>query len=138
MRVNGAFLAYLNKSTFSIMHSGEHGHQHAVNSSSWSEYEIHRAQNQKFYKSYITKTMKQFHLKEVSKERFKAFEIGKDYELKDFITNELKREFKIGHTFYEFQREIEPICEHKEVIFIHEVDILVCYLARNFNIVFFL
>ncbi len=46
----------------------------------------------------------------------RVHKVGKDCELRQYLTKTLSAEFKRGHTYYEFTNDIENILEGKEVL----------------------
>ena len=108
--------------------------QQIVNRAPYIPWEKHRERSAELDVQAAT-VVKQFKLKEDSNERFLGFDLYKNYELRQFVEKELKREFKRGYAFYQFDRELEDIPDHKEIIFYYMV--YTTYLVITILIVLF-
>ena len=69
----------------------------------------------------IDRVCMQFKLKLVTERDFQVYHVEKDYELREFIEQEIEKEFQRGYVYYELTDEMEDISEDKEIIFQNKV-----------------
>lgn len=53
--------------------------------------------------------------------RLKVYTVSRNCELREYVKNDLKLEFKRGCAFYEFQHDFESISKDQEVLFLQKV-----------------
>ena len=53
--------------------------------------------------------------------RFKVYTVSRNCELREYIKNDLKLEFRRGCAFYEFKHDFESISKDQEVLFLQKV-----------------
>jgi hypothetical protein len=85
----------------------------------WKEVDVH--EEFRVWKQIETNDIiKQFQLQEVPIGNIRLIDIDREYQLKE-LTEEIKSEFKVGRSFYEFKDKLEAIPEQSEIIFMDEV-----------------
>lgn len=68
----------------------------------------------------------------VKNDRFQEYIISYDCELKEYVENKLKLEFRRGCAFYAFQEEFKNISKEKELILIEKVSMH--HILKSYNI----
>ena len=67
------------------------------------------------------KIIAQLDLKPVDKKNFQIYDVEKDCQLREFVKEKLKCEYKRGRLFYQFEHDFERISDDKRLIFMDKV-----------------